>query len=928
MGIWAILEEESLFPKATDKSFEEKLKASLGKLPVFLKPQSKTDKNAHFAISHYAGIVSYNVTGWLEKNKDPVNDTVVEVMKSQSTDALLVLLWEDHPGQPTTAPKDEGKKKKKGGGKTVSSVYLVSLVELMTTLYSCEPHFVRCLVPNTHKKPGEVEPPLIMHQLTCNGVLEGIRICMRGFPNRMLYPDFKMRYACLGQAEIASSSDNKTAVYALMDKNEFGRERYRLGHTLVFFRAGALAFLEEKRDDIVLKLLRMMQGQVFKHIKTKLFEKKRDQRELIKVCQRNFRKYMALRDWGWFVIIQKTRPLIGMPNPEEEMRLLEEKANATYGVYKEKLDTKEKLLAENQQIEEEKKALMKQIEAEQGNVSQYHEKQAKISAQKADLEIELAETQEKLAQTEQKRIQATNDKKELEQETVAIKKDISDVEMVIQKLEQEKTNRDHTIRSLNDEIANQDEIINKLNKEKKHISENSAKSAEDLQVASEKVDHLMKVKSKLESTLDELEGSFEKEKRSRGNVEKERRKLEGELKICQETVAELERSKKELEAAIMRKENEIGGMAGKLDDEQGLVGKSQKAIKELQGRIEEMEEELEAERQARAKAERQRSDLAREMESLGERLNEAMGTTAAQIELNKKRESEVSKLRKDLEESKIQQDATVSSLKKKQQDAIAEMSEQIDQLGKMKAKIDQDKIKIMAEIADVRAATDEVGRSKASAEKSYKNLVNNLNDLNKKVEECNLTLGDMEGGKRRLTAENADLLRQLQELESAANLLVKTKSALVAALDEQKAIADSEAKERVALLAKYRNLEHENDGLKEHFDEESGAKENISRQLNKALGEADMWRQKYEIDGLAKAEELEMSRLKLQARLSESQATIEQLNAKLHQIEKSKAKTQADLNDMSVQLDQAQILNASMEKKAKQCDRIVGEWKH
>merc|ERR1719331_159685 len=183
MGIWAILEEESLFPKATDKSFEEKLKASLGKLPVFLKPQSKTDKNAHFAISHYAGIVSYNVTNWLDKNKDPVNDTVVEVMKSTSTCALLVLLWEDHPGQPTTAPKDDGKKKKKGGDKTVSSVYLVSLVELMTTLYSCEPHFVRCLVPNTHKKPGEVEPPLIMHQLTCNGVLEGIRICMRGFPN-------------------------------------------------------------------------------------------------------------------------------------------------------------------------------------------------------------------------------------------------------------------------------------------------------------------------------------------------------------------------------------------------------------------------------------------------------------------------------------------------------------------------------------------------------------------------------------------------------------------------------------------------------------------------------------------------------------------------------------------------------------------------
>ena len=152
-----------------------------------------------------------------------------------------------------------------------------------------------------------MEPPLIMHQLTCNGVLEGIRICMRGFPNRMLYPDFKMRYACLGQAEIASSSDNKTATYALMDKISFSRDRYRLGHTLVFFRAGALAGLEEARDDLVIKWVRKIQGEVFKRYRGMVYAKKRDQRELIKVAQRNFRKYMALRDWGWFVIIQKTR---------------------------------------------------------------------------------------------------------------------------------------------------------------------------------------------------------------------------------------------------------------------------------------------------------------------------------------------------------------------------------------------------------------------------------------------------------------------------------------------------------------------------------------------------------------------------------------------------------------------------------------------
>merc|ERR1719264_1418702 len=228
-----------------------------------------------------------------------------------------------------------------------------------------------------------------MHQLTCNGVLEGIRICMRGFPNRMLYPDYKLRYACLGQKEIASSSDNKVATYALMDKINFPRERYRLGHTLVFFRAGALAKLEEDRDELVIKWLRFMQGEVYRRIKNVRYEKKRDQRELIKVAQRNFRKYMALRDWGWFVIIQKTRPMIGMPNPEEELRLLEEQANNVWGKYDEQIQTKAKLLEDNVTIGEEKKALLAQLESEQGNLSIYHEKQAKASAGIVDLEGQL-----------------------------------------------------------------------------------------------------------------------------------------------------------------------------------------------------------------------------------------------------------------------------------------------------------------------------------------------------------------------------------------------------------------------------------------------------------------------------------------------------------------------------------------------------------
>ena len=928
MGIWAILEEESLFPKATDKSFEEKLKSSLGKLPVFLKPQSKTDKKAHFAISHYAGIVSYNVTGWLEKNKDPVNDSVVEVFKSTSTCQLLVHLWRDHPGQPSVTPKDEGKKKKKGsGGKTVSSVYLVSLGQLMSTLSQCEPHFVRCLVPNTHKKPGDVEPALIMHQLVCNGVLEGIRICMRGFPNRMMYADFKSRYAILGAKEIQSSNNDKTSVYALMDKIAFDREKYRLGHSLVFFRAGALAGLEEMRDDIVLKLLRYLQGECFKNIKYKTFSKRRDQRELVKVCQRSFRKYMNLRNWGWFVVISKTRNLIGLPNPEEELRLLELKSRDTYGKYKEALDVTSELEQANKVLKLEVEDMSKELSKSQGDVSAYTERQAKANTMKAQMEAELSESQKLLAQEEASRIQIAADVKQFGGSIGNIKKEIHNLEMAVTKVEQEKSNRDHIISSLNSEIHAQDEIISKMNKEKKNLSENQSKSAEDLNAAQDKFDHLSSVKTKLEDTLDELESTLDREKRSRGNTEKEKRKIEGELKICQDIVLEIERENKSLEAFLGKRDKDMMGQSTKLEDEQSLVSRSQKNIKELTARVEEMEEELEAERQSRSKAERQRSDLSREIEDLGSRLDEAGGATKAQIELNRKREMEIAKFRKDLEEANIQNESTLSGLKRRHQDALQEMNEQIEQLTKMKSKIDKDKSQIIKEVGDVRIANEEVNRAKASMEKGCKGLQETLNELLKKFEQSNMVMGDFENSKRRISAENSDLLRQIGELSNNLNMLSNAKSSLASQLEEVRGYADAEARERSLLLGKFRNLEHEIDSCSSQYDEVSSERDNVLRQVLKAESDSTMWKKKFETEYVAKAEELEMIKMKLSARLTEAESTVENLNSKLCQIEKNKIKVSVEYEEISIALDQAQVMYSKMERQARQFDQILTEWK-
>jgi len=930
MGLWAILEEESLFPKATDKSFEEKLKASLGKLPIFLKPQSKTDKQAHFAISHYAGIVSYNVTGWLEKNKDPVNDTVVEIFKSTASNKLLVHLWADHPGQPTVAPKDEskGKKKKGGGGKTVSSVYLVQLNSLMTTLHSTEPHFIRCIVPNTHKQPGGVEAPLIMHQLTCNGVLEGIRICMRGFPNRILYPDFKMRYLILSQGKCDKTTEDKKAAGTILEMTEgFEAEKYRLGHTKVFFRAGALALLEEKRDDIVTALIRYMQGMYYGNMGRLRYQKKSNQRKLIQVVQRQFRNYIKNRDWGWFVIIRKTKPLVGVANPEEELRILEEKATKAYGAYEEQLNTKKQLEEENNIMKDEIAQLQQKLSSEQGDLSSYQEKTAKLSTQKADLELQLQECEAKLEAEERSKMYADDEKKNVDREGTNLKRELQDLQSKNEKVCAEKAKRDQVLRGLNDEVLYQDETISKLNKEKKYIQETVGKATEDMNNAEDKVNHLNDVKTKLEKTMDQMDSSLEQEKRSKYNIEKDRRRIEGDLKMCQEAVLDIERSKRELEQAIMRKDTELNSMMGKLDDEQGGVGRTQRTIKELQGRVEEMEEELEAERQSRSKADRQKADLSREYDELTERLDESCVTTAAQIELNKKRESEIMKMRKDLEECNIQQESTLLSLRKKHQDAVAEMSEQCEQLNKIKAKMEKDKVAVKMQLDDSKAATDHVTHEKAVAEKNLKALHSQLQSFMKKIEESTIVLGEYEGANKRLMSENSNLYSKLEDLLNSVSMLQKIKITLNSQLDDAKRMCDDEAKERQSLLGRFRTLEHEYDGVKEHFEDELQQKTEAGRHLQKLMADSNMWRCKYENDALAKIEELEMTKLKLQARLAENESTMENLNSKLVALEKAKMVTQKDIEEMAHRVDQVNIMYNQAEKRVKLMDKVIAEWK-
>ncbi|XP_077527331.1 myosin heavy chain isoform X24 [Haemaphysalis longicornis] len=931
MGLLSILEEESMFPKATDKTFEEKLKTNhLGKSPNFIKPKPAKpgQTEAHFAIVHYAGTVPYNLSGWLEKNKDPLNDCVVDQFKKGSN-ALLQAIFEDHPGLGASDDKGgKGGRKKGSGFQTVSGLYREQLNKLMTTLRSTQPHFVRCIIPNETKSAGVIDSHLVMHQLTCNGVLEGIRICRKGFPNRMIYPDFKQRYGILACGHLPESFiEGKKAADIIMKQTKIDELEYRYGQDKIFFRAGVLGRLEEMRDERLGKIITMIQAAVRWYICKKHFQKLKEQRVALLVIQRNLRKFLQLRNWLWWKLYSKVKPLLSVARVEDELKALEEKLKKTQEALEKEEKLRKELEGQNVKVLQEKNDLFLQLEAERMGAGDVEERLNKALTQKGDLESQLQDLNDRLQHEEDAHSQLSQSKKKLESEISGLKKDIEDLELALQKAEQDKATKDHQIRNLNDEIQHQDELINKLNKEKKQLQEQGQKGAEDLQATEDKVNHLNKVKAKLEQTLDELEDSLEREKKARADLEKNKRKVEGDLKLAQEAVADLEKHKKEMEQNMQRKEKEMASLAAKLEDEQALVAKLQKQIKELQARIEELEEELEAERQARAKAEKQRADLAREIEELSERLEESGGATSAQVELNKRREAELAKLRRDLEESNLQHEQAMSNLRKKHNDSVAELSEQIDQLNKHKAKTEKERATLAAEVSDLQSLLDHSNKAQANSEKQVKQLEVQLADAQFKLDETNRTLNDLDGSKKKMGVENSELQRQLEEAESQVAQLNKIKASLATQLEEAKRQADEEARERAALLGKYRNLEHDLDNLRESVEEEQEAKADFQRQLSKANAEAQLWRSKYESEGLARLEELEEAKRKLHAKLQEAEEAMEQLNAKCGGLEKTKAHLQGELEDMSIEVDKANALASSLEKRQKSFDKVIAEWK-
>merc|ERR1719244_1322524 len=894
----------------------------------FCKPlPSAPDKNAHFGVIHYAATVSYNLTGWLFKNKDPINDTVVELMKNGSN-ALLVECFHDHPGQPTEVKKDAGGGgRKKGGGKTVSSFYKGQLDDLMKTLYATDPSFIRCVVPNTHKIPGGVEPGLVMHQYQCNGVLAGIAICRKGFPNKMLYPEFKARYNILAANAVAKAKNDKAAAKGVLDAIKAEPEKYRLGHTKVFFRAGYLGYMEEVRENRIGAVLSWLQSQARGKASRIVFKKMQDQKLALYCLQRTIRNYYIGKTWLWWQLWLAIKPNLKCTKFAQYKAEYEEKIAIAEANIDKAIAECNKVKSVYERLSNEKNELVLALQSGGSAVQDIIDKTNRIEAMKNDLQKQMDETNARVRGEEEAIANLESQGGKVRAEADKLRGDIKTLESTMEACEEDKSTKDNQIRTLKEEIAHQEDLIAKLGKEKRGAGESRQKTEEDIQAMEDKCNHLNKVKGKLEQNLDECEDSLEREKKAKGDVEKLKRKVEGDLKLTQEAVSDLERVKSELTQTIQRKDKEVTSMSAKIDDEQTLANKYAKQVKELQSRLEELDEELTIERQSRAKAEKNRSTLSRDIGDLAEKLEDAGNNTATQIELNKKREGELAKLKAELDESNIAHEGTLAALRQKHNNNMSELGEQIDALNKMNAKAEKDKAGMERDLQEARAGLDEAMRERANHERNGKLTQGLIVEANQKLDEMARALNEADSSKKKLSVEKQDLERQIEEGEAAMATLNKTKISLTTQLEDTKRLGDAEARDRSAMLSKFKNLSTELENLRERIDDEHQRKSDALKALSKAQAEIQLWRSRYETEGLGRVDELESSRNKLQARIAEAEETVDSLQQRIANAEKSKGRMQSDLEEISMEYERTHAAAIITEKRGRNFDKVVGEWK-
>ncbi|XP_075998939.1 myosin-9-like isoform X2 [Genypterus blacodes] len=931
-GILALLDEECWFPKATDKSFVEKVAQEQGKHPKFHKPKKLKDE-ADFCVMHYAGKVDYKADEWLMKNMDPLNDNVATLL-NMSTDKFVSELWKDVDrivGLDKVAGMSEmpgAFKTRKGMFRTVGQLYKEQLSKLMATLRNTNPNFVRCIIPNHEKKAGKLDPHLVLDQLRCNGVLEGIRICRQGFPNRIVFQEFRQRYEILTPNAIPKGfMDGKQACVLMIRSLELDPNLYRIGQSKVFFRAGVLAHLEEERDMKITDIIISFQAWCRGYIARRAFAKRQQQLTAMKVIQRNCAAYLKLRNWQWWRLFTKVKPLLQVSRQEEEMLAKDEELNKV----KEKHLFAEQQIQEmedkHQQLNAEKMALQEQLQAETDLCAEAEEMRARLAARKQELEEILHDLEARVEEEEERASHLSSDKKKMQQNITDLEQQLDEEEAARQKLQLEKVTVEAKMKKIDDDVMVLEDQNNKLNKEKKLMEERISEFTTNLAEEEEKSKSLQKLKTKHEAMITDLEDRLRREEKQRQELEKNRRKLEGDATEIHDQIAELQAQIAELRAQLAKKEEELQAALARIEEEAAQKNLAQKKIRELEAQLSELQEDLELERQARVKAEKHRRDLGEELEALKTELEDTLDSTAAQQELRSKRETEVAHLKKTLDDEAKVHEQQLGEMRQKHGQAFDELNEQLEQAKRNKVSMEKAKQAMESERNELVIEMQTLMQGKGDSEHRRKKAEGQVQELQVKFSESERQKMELAERFTKMQAELETVNTVLSDVEGKSIKATKDCSVVESQLNDATELLQEETRQKLSLNTRLRQMEDEHLNLREQLEEEEEAKKTVEKQLFTVQAQLAELRKKVEQDSgcLESAEE---GKKRLQRDLEGTNQRLDEKCLAYEKLDKTKTRVQQELDDLLVDQDHLRQIVSNLEKKQKKFDQMLAEEKN
>ncbi|XP_069823485.1 myosin-9 isoform X2 [Dendropsophus ebraccatus] len=932
-GILALLDEECWFPKATDKSFVEKVVQEQGTHSKFQKPKQLKDK-ADFCIMHYAGKVDYKADEWLMKNMDPLNDNIATLL-NQSSDKFVSELWKDVDrivGLDQVAGMGEAAlpgvfKTRKGMFRTVGQLYKEQLSKLMATLRNTNPNFVRCIIPNHEKKSGKLDAHLVLDQLRCNGVLEGIRICRQGFPNRVVFQEFRQRYEILTPNSIPKGfMDGKQACVLMIKALELDSNLYRIGQSKVFFRAGVLAHLEEERDLKITDVIIGFQAWCRGYIARKAFAKRQQQLTAMKVIQRNCAAYLKLRNWQWWRLFTKVKPLLQANRFDEELHAKEvelQKVKDLQTFSEQKVSDLERLQT---QLHQEKMQLQEQLQAETELCAEAEEMRARLAAKKQELEEILHDLESRVEEEEERCQILQTEKKKMQQNIGELEEQLEEEEAARQKLQLEKVTIEAKLKKMEEDVIVLEDQASKLSKEKRLLEDRIAEFSTNLAEEEEKSKSLAKLKNKHETMISDLEERLRREEKQRQELEKTRRKLEGDSTDLHDQIAELQAQIAELKLQLAKKEEELNATLARVEEESGQKNMALKKIRELESQISELQEDLEAERAARNKAEKQKRDLGEELEALKTELEDTLDSTAAQQELRTKREQEVTQLKKNLDEEARVHEAQIQELRQKHGQAVEELSEQLEQTKRVKGNLEKAKQALESERNELANEVKALLQGKGDSEHKRKKVEAQLQELQVKISEGDRVRTELAEKANRLQLELDNVSGLLNQADSKSIKLSKDFTTLESQLQDTQELLQEETRQKLGLSTKLKQMEDERNGFIEQIEEEEEAKRNLTKQISTLQAQMVDMKKRME-ESVGSLDAVEEAKKKLQKELEATNQQYEEKAAAYDKLEKTKTRLQQELEDISVDLDHQRQIVSNLEKKQKKFDQLLGEEK-